>query len=174
LVARVAGTGSSRTLHSIDVRSAATSDEEALAAIDRATWSSLTSPAPPPGRGWKFFDERTRPEDVVVALDDCEVVGYVRLQPASPLESTSHVLQVNGIAVDPARQRRGVGRALIDAAVIEARRRGARRLTLRVLGANEGARQLYQSAGFVVEGILREQFLLDGVYVDDVFMALEL
>ena len=158
----------------IELRPAEASDEEALAAIDRATWSSVSSPAPPPGKGWTFFDDRARPEDVVVALDEGEVAGYVRLQPVSPLASTSHVLQVNGIAVDPARQRRGVGRALVDAAIVEARRRGARRLTLRVLGANEGAKQLYESAGFVVEGVLREQFLLDGVYVDDVFMALEL
>jgi ribosomal protein S18 acetylase RimI-like enzyme len=158
----------------LEVRSAASSDEESLAAIDRATWSWLTSPAPPPGKGWRFFDERTRPEDVLVALEDGEVAGYVRLAPVSPLESTSHVLQVNGIAVDPARQRRGVGRTLIDAAVGEARRRGARRLTLRVLGSNDGARRLYESAGFVSEGVLRAQFLLDGVYVDDVFMAFEL
>ena len=158
----------------VEIRVAASSDEEALAAIDRATWSSVTSPAPPPGKGWTFFDDRSRPEDVLVALDGGEVAGYARIQPVSPLESTSHVLQVNGIAVDPARQRRGVGRALIEAAAVEARRRGARRLTLRVLGANEGARQLYESAGFVVEGVLREQFLLDGVYIDDVFMALEL
>ena len=33
---------------------------------------------------------------------------------------------INGLAVDPARQRRGVGRALIEAAIAEARRRGAR------------------------------------------------
>jgi ribosomal protein S18 acetylase RimI-like enzyme len=158
----------------IELRPAASSDEEALAAIDRATWSSASSPAPPPGKGWTFFDDRLRPEDVIVALAEGEVAGYVRLQPVSPLASTSHVLQVNGIAVDPARQRRGVGRALVDAAVAEARLRGARRLTLRVLGANEGARQLYESAGFVVEGVLRGQFLLDSVYVDDVFMALEL
>ena len=170
----MAGTGSSRTLHSIEIRPATSSDENALAAIDRSTWSSLTSPAPPPGRGWRFFDDRTRPEDVLVALDEGEVTGYVRLQPVSPLESTSHVLQVNGIAVDPAAQRRGAGRALLDASVVEARRRGARRLTLRVLGKNEAAQRLYRSAGFVVEGVLREQFLLDGVYIDDVFMALEL
>ena len=31
--------------------------------------------------GWTFFDERTRPEDVLVAVDDGEVAGYVRLAP---------------------------------------------------------------------------------------------
>ncbi|NUR65391.1 MAG: GNAT family N-acetyltransferase, partial [Streptomyces sp.] len=50
-------------------------------------------------------------------------------------------------------------------------RRGARRLTLRVLGHNTPARRLYESEGFVVEGVLPEEFLLDGEYVDDVFMG---
>ncbi|WP_324612280.1 GNAT family N-acetyltransferase, partial [Streptomyces scabiei] len=53
----------------------------------------------------------------------------------------------------------------------EARRRGARRLTLRVLGHNTAARKLYESEGFVVEGVLPEEFLLDGQYVDDVLMG---
>jgi RimJ/RimL family protein N-acetyltransferase len=64
--------------------------------------------------------------------------------------------------------------ALVDAAVREARARGARRLTLRVLGPNMAARGLYEAAGFVVEGVLPEEFLLDGRYVDDVLMALDL
>jgi ribosomal protein S18 acetylase RimI-like enzyme len=84
------------------------------------------------------------------------------------------VLTVNGIAVDPGHRRAGVGRALIDAAAAEARARGARRLTLRVLGPNDGARRLYESAGFVVEGVQRDEFLLEGEYVDDVLMALDL
>ena len=39
---------------------------------------------------------------------------------------------------------------------------------------NERARRLYESAGFVVEGVLREEFFLEGRYVDDVLMALVL
>ena len=36
---------------------------------------------------------------------------------------------------------------------------------------NPGARRLYERAGFVVEGVLRGEFVLDGVPVDDVLMA---
>jgi len=63
---------------------------------------------------------------------------------------------------------------VLDAVVEEARARRCRRVTLRVLGHNAGARRLYETAGFAVEGILRGEFFLDGVYVDDVLMALEL
>jgi RimJ/RimL family protein N-acetyltransferase len=43
-----------------------------------------------------------------------------------------------------------------------------------VLGTNPAARALYEAYGFVVEGVQREEFLLDGRYVDDVLMALQL
>jgi RimJ/RimL family protein N-acetyltransferase len=59
----------------------------------------------------------------------------------------------------------------MGAAVDAATARGARKLTLRVLSSNAIARALYESCGFEVEGILRETFLLEGRYVDDVLMA---
>jgi ribosomal protein S18 acetylase RimI-like enzyme len=157
------------------IRPARPGDDRALAALDRATWTERTSPAPPPpAPDPRFFGERVDIRDVLVAVVDGEVAGYVRLARAGPLAASAHVLTINGIAVDPSRQGRGVGRALLDAAVAEARGRGARRLTLRVLGDNEPARRLYAAAGFVVEGELRGEFRLGGRYVDDVLMALDL
>lgn len=160
----------------IAVRPAEPADEEALAALDLAAWSWLHSPAPRPdsGSGWTFFNERTRPADVLVATVEGAVAGYVKLGRATPLEASDHVRTINGLVVADDFRRRGVGRALLDAAAAEARERGARRLTLRVLGPNEAARQLYQSAGFVVEGVQRGEFVIDGREVDDVLMALDL
>jgi RimJ/RimL family protein N-acetyltransferase len=83
-------------------------------------------------------------------------------------------MMVRSLAVDPAHQGGGIGRRLVDAAVAEARARGARRLRLRVLGPNDAAGRVYEARGFVVEGVLREEFLLDGRYVDDVLMARDL
>jgi ribosomal protein S18 acetylase RimI-like enzyme len=159
----------------IEVRPARAGDDRALATLDRATWTTLTSPAPPPPEpDWSFFSERVELRDVLVALVDGEVAGYVRLGRPSPLAASDHVVMIQGLAVDPARQRQGVGRALMDAAATEARARGARRLRLRVLAHNESARRLYDKSGYVVEGVLRGEFRLDGEYVDDVLMALDL
>jgi ribosomal protein S18 acetylase RimI-like enzyme len=158
----------------VEVRVATAADEDVLAALDRAAWTSLSTPAPPPGAEWTFFDEKTAPADVLVGLSEGEVAGYLKLGPATPLGASAHILMINGFAVDPAMQGRGVGRALIGAAIAEARRRRARRLRLRVLGLNARARGLYESAGFVVDGVLPGEFFLDGVYVDDVFMGLDL
>jgi ribosomal protein S18 acetylase RimI-like enzyme len=106
-----------------------------------------------------------------VAEIDGTVAGYAKLGQMIPVPSHQHVLELNGLAVDPAGRRRGVGRRLVQEAIAEASRRGARKLSLRVLAPNSAARQLYEVCGFTVEGVLREEFLLAGRYVDDVLMA---
>jgi ribosomal protein S18 acetylase RimI-like enzyme len=157
-------------------RHARPDDERALRTIDHLTWSPLASPTPAPAPERPFFRPGVDPQDVLVAelVDGGALAGYVHLGPALPLESAAHVLEIKGLAVDPAHQGQGFGRLLLEAAAAEARGRGARRLTLRVLSPNAAARALYSAAGFAVEGTLREQFRLEDAYVDDVLMALDL
>ncbi|WP_112470810.1 GNAT family N-acetyltransferase [Streptomyces triticisoli] len=154
------------------IRHARYDDEEALGRLDRATWSPLHSVQPYPQQPYEpFFGERLRPEDHLVAELDGRLVGFLRLGRATELASNAHVRMVCGLAVSEQARGQGVARALLRAAVEETRRQGARRLTLRVLGHNAPARKLYESEGFVVEGVLPEEFHLDGAYVDDVFMG---
>jgi len=155
----------------VTIRRSLAADEPALRVLDRATWTSESSPAPTPPAARRFFGTECAPRDVLVALDGEEIVGYVRIAPPTPLQSNRHVLEIRGLSVDPGRRRQGIGRALLDAAAQEAAGRGVRRLTLHVLGHNEGAQAVYARCGFGVEGVLREEFELDGRYVDDVLMA---
>ncbi|SDF43433.1 Ribosomal protein S18 acetylase RimI [Blastococcus fimeti] len=154
----------------ISIRSAETADAPRLIELDRVTWSPENAVAPLRDGDADFF-ERRPPGDVLVAEDDGAVVGYTQFGRPTPLASNAHVLHIQGLAVDPSVRRRGVARQLLEAAAEEATRRGVRKLGLRVLGGNTSARALYESAGFEVEGVLREEFLLDGRYVDDVLMA---
>jgi ribosomal protein S18 acetylase RimI-like enzyme len=154
------------------IRIAVDDDEPELSALDRATWSTVHAVAPEPQPPYApFFDERHAPGDHLVAVLDGNIAGYIRLAPPTRLAANAHVLSIQGLAVGETARGRGVGRDLIRAAADEARRRGARRLTLRVLGHNTPARKLYESEGFVVEGVLPEEFFLAGEYVDDVFMG---
>jgi ribosomal protein S18 acetylase RimI-like enzyme len=155
------------------IRRSTLADGPALARVDLATWTSLSSPSDPPAdpRGYVFFDDRTRPEEVLVAEVDGAVAGFVKIRHETSLPSHAHVLQLQGLGVDPAYQGRGVGQALLEAAAAEARARGARKLSLRVLGRNTTARRLYERCGFRVEGVLAGEFYLDGEYVDDLLMA---
>lgn len=164
------------------IRPARTSDEAALGELDRATWSPLHAVQPRPQPPYDpFFDSNHRPEAFLVAEDVAEdvaegdadgaIIGYIRLIPPTPLVCNQHVRQIQGLAVADGARGRGIGRALLRAAFDEARRQGAVRMTLRVLGHNKPARSLYESEGFAVEGVLPGEFYLDVRYVDDVLMG---
>ncbi|WP_092862747.1 ribosomal protein S18-alanine N-acetyltransferase [Quadrisphaera sp. DSM 44207] len=75
---------------------------------------------------------------------DAAVVGYAGLAaPAGGGEA-----DVQTLAVAPAGQGRGLGRALLEALVERARERGAASVLLEVRADNEPARRLYAAAGF--------------------------
>ena len=155
----------------VSIRSARRADEAALRALDLATWTAEVSPPAPSDPTDSFFNDATLPADVLVADQGGTVVGYVRLSQQGPLGSHDHVLMINGLAVAPDHQGAGLGRALVQAALDRAQSRAARKVSLRVLAPNVRARSVYEACGFVVEGVLRGEFLLQGKFVDDVFMA---
>jgi ribosomal protein S18 acetylase RimI-like enzyme len=158
----------------VTVRRARLEDDKPLLAIDQATWSRDTSPAPGPPEG-PFFNDRTRPENVLVAEADGRVIGYGKIEHPTPLPSSAHVWHVTGLAVDPGFEGRGAGRALMEALMDLARQHGGRRMTLRVFASNERAQRLYERLGFEVEGVLRDEFMIgQQEFVDDIFMALDL
>ena len=155
----------------IEIRPARDDDDAALLALDAETWSIDATPAPPREGVTSFFGSRLDPTDAVVAELDGVLVGYATLHNAIPVPAHADVLEINGVAVHPAATGRGIGQALVEAAVAEAVRRGARKVSLRVLGPNAVARRLYARCGFVEEGVLRAEFLLGGRFVDDVIMS---
>lgn len=153
------------------IRGALYTDEGVLAYLDLRSWDPEFSLAPCPAAGGPFFDEAHTPEQYLVAERDSLIVGCVQLVQPVPLPSGDHVRMIQGLVVDPGERGQGTGRALVDAACAEALRQGARRITLRVLAGNAPARRLYERAGFVVEGVLPEEFFLNGRYVDDILMG---
>ncbi|HEY9369370.1 GNAT family N-acetyltransferase [Streptomyces sp.] len=160
-------------MHTPLIRTARLADQAALGELDRAVWSPLhaVQPAPQPPYD-PFFDSNHRPDHYLVAEGEQGAVdGYLRLARPTPLACNAHVRQIQGLAVAESARGRGVGRALLRASFDEARRQGATRITLRVLGHNAPARALYEAEGFALEGVLPGEFLLEGAYVDDVLMG---
>ena len=154
-----------------DIRIATTDDEPALAALERATWSIIVSPAPAPSDDGTFFAPGREPADVLVALVDGEVVGYVLVSHGHPIPSHAHVMDLRGLAVAPEHQGRGLGRHLVDAALTECGRRGARRVRSQVLATNPASLAVHEALGFEVEGTARGEFIIDGAPVDNVLLA---
>ena len=156
------------------IRAARRTDGPALAQIDHDTWDPAGSPAPRWPADVDFFGGHTRPGTIVLVADDGAPAGYVKLVPASELQSHRHVLEVHGLAVAPRRQGHGIGRALLRAALEAARAGGARRVRLRVLATNRRAIGLYESVGFSCEARLSEEFEVGGRFVDDLVMSYSL
>jgi len=82
----------------------------------------------------------------VVAVAGCQVVGLLHID-ASP-----HGFGELGMLVDRGWRGRGVGSALIRAAISWARDRGLHKLCLEVFAHNTVAIALYRKYGFVEEG----------------------
>lgn len=66
----------------------------------------------------------------------------------------------------------GVGHALLERVIGWARASGVKKLKLEVFSTNQQAIDFYLRAGFVEEGRLKGEFLIDGGPVDGVFMAM--
>jgi RimJ/RimL family protein N-acetyltransferase len=109
---------------------------------------------------------------VYVAVDGESVIGRLSLA-RDPHPSSAHVADL-GLMVAASHRRRGVGRALLQAAVAWARRAGVSKLELHVFPWNEPAIQLYEAFGFEREGVRRRHYLRDGVAVDALLMAYHL
>jgi ribosomal-protein-alanine N-acetyltransferase len=81
-------------------------------------------------------------------------------------------LHVLNVATDPAQRRRGVARAVMEAAIEQARQRKCSLATLEVRRSNEPAIHLYRSLGFRSVGIRPNYYVDEGE--DAIVMVLDL
>jgi predicted N-acetyltransferase YhbS len=103
-----------------ELRTARAGDREEIRRIDVATWSPRVTPGPPPD-GARDLLERFGAANVIVAEAGEGLAGYLILGDWTTLDSSRHVVEVKGLAVDPARQGEGIGGALLDAGIERAR-----------------------------------------------------
>ena len=85
---------------------------------------------------------------VLLASYQGQVVGIASCFFGFSTFSARPLLNVHDLAVLPAFQGQGIGRALLSAAEERAVARGCCKLTLEVLESNTGARRLYHERGF--------------------------
>ena len=101
---------------------------------------------------WMFGRLEAHEGALLVAEVDDEVVAFVGVLGRVPRESLddgddAHAF-IGEVSVMPGHRGRGIGKALIDAAIAHARGCGASNIRLAVVSENEGARRLYESLGF--------------------------
>ena len=139
--------------------------EEGAWLLTTAEWRSITDE-----RRYLRAVRRHPDAAVYLAEDGDAVVGRLSLardvHPAS-----AHVADL-GLMVAASHRRRGVGRGLLDQAVVWAKSAGVRKLELHVFPWNEPAILLYERFGFEREGFRKDHYRRGGEYVDAILMAL--
>jgi RimJ/RimL family protein N-acetyltransferase len=106
---------------------------------------------------------------VFVADIDESVVARLSLA-RDPHPASAHVADL-GLMVAAGHRRRGVGTALLHAAVDWAREGGVHKLELHVFPHNEPALALYERFGFRREGVRKGHYQRGGTFLDAVLMA---
>lgn len=106
---------------------------------------------------------------VYVVLDGDTIVGRLSLA-RDPHPASHHVADL-GLMVASGHRRRGIGRSLLEQAITWAQAAGVHKLELHVFPWNEPAIALYESFGFVREGVRFAHYLRDGAEVDAILMA---
>jgi ribosomal-protein-alanine N-acetyltransferase len=110
------------------------------------------------GRPWSlglFMGELAMPEsrEYLVARVGSQVVGYAGMM---LVVDEGHITT---ISVDPAWQRRGIGRRMLLQLARRGIERGVRQLTLEVRVGNTGAQALYQAFGFAPAGVRKAYYV---------------
>ena len=148
-------------------------DADALARIfvqSSVVAGTLRTPHEPLAKNAARFLEEDPLRRLLVASFDDRVVGNASVHLAPP-GRRRHTAAI-GMMVDEAFQGRGIGGALLDAAISLAERwLHVQRLELEVHVDNMRALALYRSRAFAIEGVARAFSLRDGVLVDAFRMA---
>jgi RimJ/RimL family protein N-acetyltransferase len=126
-----------------------------------------------PGEERRFLRALRRYSDAAVYVAETPegVVGRMSLG-RDPHPASRHVADL-GLMVAASHRRRGIGKALLDEAVVWARATGVRKLELHVFPHNEGAIALYERFGFRREGLRRGHYRRGPEYLDAILMAYE-
>jgi RimJ/RimL family protein N-acetyltransferase len=126
--------------------------------------------APPLEQAREFIMRNIAQNNVqLAAFAGGELIGWADVLPKDrPIHSHVGVL---GIGLLPAVRGKGIGAALMHAALQGAQQRGYVRIELTVRAENARAVALYEQFGFEKEGVCRDAILFDGRYEDLIMMA---
>lgn len=158
------------------VRPAAAADVDALvdlfvAVVDEGPWLGTEPPVDRAAQRLRFLEPIESPTDgaSLVAVAGERIVGHVKIF-VEPFKVAGL-----GMMVDAGWRGRGVGAALLQGAVEQARELGAHKVALQFWPHNHAARRLYLRFGFTEEGLLRRQYRRrNGELWDAVMMGLVL
>jgi putative acetyltransferase len=157
----------------VRVRPMTSDDSEAMHALMTETsvvWGTLQTPLQSADHWRRILSGNDSNRDVTACVEvDGVYAGNVSLI-TGRVSGRAHVRGL-GMSVRPEYQGMGLGGVLVDHVLARALDLGILRVELEVYPDNERALRLYESRGFVHEGIRRAAAYRDGTIVDNLMMA---
>lgn len=154
------------------IRSSKRSDYLQLMAIENQIWHLGNTPHVTTYETVEDYEKQYTEGSqlVAVAEENQQIAGFLGFHTPSSLAPHQKTWSID-VGVHPHAEGKGVGSALLTAIKALAAEQGIHKLSLRVLSTNPAAIHLYQKNGFEVEGRLKDEFLIEGKFIDDLFMA---
>ena len=106
---------------------------------------------------------------LLVAEENDKIVGYISAQRGGLKRIAHSAYIVVGILQNY--RGKGIGTEFFNQLDNWAEEKKITRLELTVICENEVAKNLYEKSGFEIEGIKRKSVLVDGIYLDEFYMA---
>jgi ribosomal protein S18 acetylase RimI-like enzyme len=130
------------------VRKATTGDAGEAARLMHAFNTEFEEPIDEPGVLERRYREQLEGSDVTVILGGDGPDGFAQLRYRGQIYSDAPAAYLEELYVLPPRRGEGLGRALLEAAIDEARAHGADTIDLGTAETDTAARGLYESTGF--------------------------
>ncbi len=156
-------------MHRVDIRRANLADAEAIREIYNIEVAGSTATldlvprTPEEQASWMVAHSGVYP--VIVADDGGQVIGFASLSPYRPRPGYATAVE-DSIYVTAEHRGKGVGRALLNEAVVMARTHGFHSVVARVSATQQASVALHQACGFDLIGVEREIGRKFGRWVD--------
>jgi L-amino acid N-acyltransferase YncA len=122
---------------------------------------------------WEEWDAAHLPGHRLVAELDGEVVGWAALAPTSARRCYVGVVE-NSVYVAEHGRGRGIGGALLEKLIADARRAGIWTIQTSIFPENRASLALHERCGFRVVGMRERIAKRDGIWRDTVFLEVRL
>lgn len=146
-------------------------DIDQVVALQNSTWNNFSTPSKlPDASRQKIIRDFHNQSHYLVAEENGVILGVLDYHAYYPFPSARHVVSFI-IAVDKDTQGQGIGHSLIQAFFTVAKSDNYKKVVIHVLSSNKNACRFYENIGFTLEATLKNQFYLNGTYVDDLIYS---
>ncbi len=162
----------------VEIREAQVSDAKAILTCMSAVFGETKNLAREPEE-WVMTEEdeikflertyQSKHDFMAVALVGDTIISTAGFH-GRPQKRLQHRVTL-GISILQKYHHQGIGRQMMLFLIEQAKRMNKRTIDLEVRADNHAAIALYKQVGFVVEGVKKEGFFVDGRYVDELLMA---